>query len=394
MKTQSRAAFSRLALFGSAGALVVGVTACGTSRQVGGSTTTVAQDCGSSSAAQAQINTVWQQSAGKLGLPALTPPQEKVCQVDTSKYKKNGPYTIAYASQGPTNSWAMEADYFIKAEAAKQNAKLLYASANGDASTQVNNIQDLLAQKPDALIVQPMGSSVVGEVRQAAQQKIPVVVCTGKLPDGTPGVISTVGRSYDLQGTLLAEWVAKKLNGKGKIAMLSGIPGVPTSEYEYQAAKKVFAHYPNIQIVTHQYTQWSPTEAKKVAANLVVRYPNLDAIWTDSGVSETGVIQAYQAGHKKIPPMTGDSSNAFLRSASSVQGLEFAQSAYPPEQTKSCLDTAVSILQGKKIANIVEVNSAVYTNAQLAQYYRKDCSDNLWVPTDLSADEAKKLKVC
>jgi ribose transport system substrate-binding protein len=394
MKTQRRAVLSRLALFGSVGALVVGATACGTSRQVGGSATTAAQDCGASSTAQAQINAVWKQSSQSLGLPTLTPPQEKVCQVDTSKYKKNGPYTVAYASQGPTNSWAAEADYFIKAEAAKQNAKLLYASANGDAGTQVNNIQDLLAQKPDALIVQPMGSSVVGEVRQAAQQKIPVVICTGKLPDGTAGVISTVGRSYDLQGTILAEWLAKKINGKGKIAMLSGIPGVPTSEYEYQAAKKVFAKYPGIQVVTHQYTQWSPTEAKKVAANLAVRYPNLDGIWTDSGVSETGVIQAYQAAHQKIPPMTGDSSNAFLRSASGAPGVEFAQSAYPPEQTKSCLDTAVSILQGKKVANIVEVNSAVYTNAQLAQYYRKDCTDNLWVPSDLSADEAKKLKVC
>jgi ribose transport system substrate-binding protein len=231
-------------------------------------------------------------------------------------------------------------------------------------------------------------------VRQAAQRDIPVVVCTGRLPDGTPGVVSTVGRSYELQGTLLATWLAKKINGKGRIAILSGIPGVPTTEYEYQAAKKVFASYPGIQVVTRQYTQWSPTQAKKVAAQLAVRYPNLDGIWTDSGVSETGVIQAYQAAHQKIPPMTGDSSNAFLRAASSAPGVQFAQSAYPPEQTKTCLDTAVSILQGKKVANVVEASSAVYTNAELGEYYRKDCTDNLWVPTELTADEAKKLKVC
>jgi ribose transport system substrate-binding protein len=74
--------------------------------------------------------------------------------------------------------------------------------------------------------------------------------------------------------------------------------------------------------------------------------------------------------------------------------VQFAQSAYPPEQTRTCLDTAVSVLQGKKVANVVEVNSAVYTNAELAKYYRKDCTDNLWIPTELTMAEAKKLKVC
>ncbi|WP_329248268.1 substrate-binding domain-containing protein [Actinoallomurus sp. NBC_01490] len=394
MKAHRNPALSRFAVLASTAALVLAAGACSTSRQVGGSNSAAAEDCGGKSTAQKQIDAVWQKAGANLGLSGLRPAETNVCQVDTSKYKKNGPYTIAYASQGPTNSWAMEADYFIKNEAAKQNAKLLYASANGDAGTQVNNIQDLLAQKPDALIVQPMGSSVVGQVRQAAQRDIPVVVCTGRLPDGTPGVVSTVGRSYELQGTLLATWLAKKINGKGRIAILSGIPGVPTTEYEYQAAKKVFAGYPGIQVVTRQYTHWSPTEAKKVAAQLAVRYPNLDGIWTDSGVSETGVIQAYQAAHQKIPPMTGDSSNAFLRAASTASGVQFAQSAYPPEQTRTCLDTAVSVLQGKKVANVVEVNSAVYTNAELAKYYRKDCTDNLWIPTELTMAEAKKLKVC
>ena len=384
---------TRLLAAGSLGALVVVASACSSQRDVGGGATTK-QDCSGSGAAQAQIAKVWQTSAAKLGLHGLTPPKQKVCQVDTAKYKAGGTPTIAYASQGPTNSWAMEADYFVRDEAKKQGAKLIYASANGDAATQVNNIQDLLAQKPDLLMVQPMGSSVKGQVQQAARQNVPVVVCTGKLPPDTSGVVSTVGRSYELQGTLWAEWMAKKIHGKGKIAILSGIAGVPTTEYQYQAAKKVFAKYPGIKVVTRQFTNWSPTEAKKVAAGLAVRYPDLDGIWTDSGVSETGVIQAYQAAGKTIPPMTGDSSNAFLRSAKKADNVSFAQSAYPPEQTRDCVDVAAKILKGQPVPSVKEIDSAVYTNADLDKYYRPKCSDNLWVPSGLSAAEMRKLKLC
>jgi len=370
-------------------------TGCGMQRDPAGSGS-VKQACAGTPAAavKGQVAKVWTDAGKRLGLKDLKPPATAVCQVDTRKYAKKPPYTIAYASQGPTNSWATEADYFFDREAERRGADVLYASANGDAGTQVGNIQDLLAQHPDALVVQPMGSAVKGQVQQAAAQGVPVVVCTGKLPDDTGGVVSTVGRSYDLQGTLTAEWLAKTIGYSGDIAYLSGIPGVPTSEYQYAAAAKVFAKYPKINAVTRQYTQWSPTQAKKVAASLAVRYPHLKGVWTDSGVSETGIIQAYQAAGKTIPPMTGDSSNAFLRSAAAAGGVRFAQTAYPPEQTATCADTAIDILRGTAVPSVREINSAVYTDAELNRYYRRDCTDNLWVPTSLTPAQAKELKLC
>lgn len=386
---------TRTVLAAGAALLLLLAAGCGMRRDPAGSHF-VKQACVGTSAAHAKdrVAQVWRDAGKRLGLKTLRPPPMAVCQVDTRKYAKKPPYTIAYASQGPTNSWATEADYFFRHEAGRRGADVLYASANGDAGTQVGNIQDLLAQHPDALVVQPMGSAVKGQVQQAAAQGVPVVVCTGRLPADTGGVVSTVGRSYELQGTLTAEWLAKTIGYAGDIAYLSGIPGVPTSEYQYAAAKKVFAKYPKIHAVTRQYTQWSPTQAKKVAASLAVRYPHLNGVWTDSGVSETGVIQAYQAAGKKIPPMTGDSSNAFLRSAAAAGGVRFAQTAYPPEQTATCADTAVDILRGRPVPSVQEVDSAVYTDAELNRYYRRDCTDNLWVPTSLTRAQAKELKLC
>jgi len=351
--------------------------------------------CANAAQAQQAYEKTWQTAEQQLGLSGLKPPTLNVCDVDTSKYKKspqNGRYKIAFAAQGPTNSWALENEEAFKYHAQQKGVDVLYASANGDATKQVDNIQQLASQNPDAMVVVPMGPGITGQVRAAAQQGIPMVLCAGRL-EGDSGAVSTVARSYELQATLWAEWLVKQLGGKGNVAMLSGIAGVPTAEYQKTAAQQVFAQHPGIQIVAKQYTDWSPTKAKTVASNLVAKYPNLDGIWSDSAISDLGVVEAYKQAGKQAPPMTGDSSNAFLKAVHGTN-VKFALSAFPPEQSMKCLDVALDALAGKPVPNIVNVESAAYTNADIDKYIRPQCSDNLWIPSSLSDELLTKLKLC
>jgi ribose transport system substrate-binding protein len=350
--------------------------------------------CTPSPEAQSAYDAPWQQGAQAFGIGQLEVPKISLCEVDTSKFKKtpqNGRYRIAFAAQGPTNSWAAENEAAFKAQAKAKNVDELYASANGDATKQVDNIQQLASQKPDAIVVVPMGPGITGQVRAATAQGIPVIACAGQLPDNS-GVVSTVTRSYDLQGILWAEWIAKQIGGKGRIAMISGIAGVPTAEFPKAAAEKVFADkYPDIKIVAKQYDDWSPTKAKTVAASLVSK--NLDAIWSDSSFTALGVYEAYTQAGKPVPPVTGDASNAFLKA---VQGkdVKFALSPFPPELSSQCFDTALDIVQGKPVPNFVNVQAPAFTNEDASEYIKKECSDNLWVPATLPEAEQKALKLC
>src|ERR671933_407043 len=349
--------------------------------------------CAANSQAKQRYDQSWEKAQQQLGLSGLKPPNIKLCDVDTSQYKKQaqgGKYRVALAAQGPTNSWALENEEAFKYHAKERNVDVLYASANGDATKQVDNIQQLSSQDPDAMVVVPMVPGIKGQVQAAANQKIPVVLCAGRL-EGDSGAVSTVARSYELQATLWAEWLVKQLGGKGRIAMLSGIAGVPTAEYQKSAAEKVFAQHPGIQVVSKEYTDWSPTKAKTVAASLVGK--NLDGIWSDSGISDLGVVEAYQAAGKPVPPVTGDSSNALLKAVDG-KNVKFALSAFPPEQSTECLDVALDALAGKKVPNVVNVDSAAYTDKDIDKYIRRDCSNDLWIPTSLPPALLKKLKLC
>ena len=337
----------------------------------------------------------WAGDWAKAGIkdPGLTPTDLGIHQVDTSQYKKDGPYTIGFASQGPTNSWAAIYDEALKAHAKELGVTIDYAGADGKEDKQVNDINDLVAKNVQALIVTPMGPAIKAPIERAAAKGIPVILCTGTVD--TDKTVARVDRDNRLNGALTAEWIAEQIGGKGNIIMLSGIAGVPTAEARKSAAEEVFAKYPDIKILDKQYTNWSPTDGKKVMEQLLPKYGDqINAIWSDSGLQDIGVIQVYKEAGKTIPPMTAEPLNGFLKLAKD-NNVKYLAVGYPPTHSATCLDTAVAALKGEPVSSFVNVDVPIFSSAQQDQYVKTQCSDDLWIPADvIPADVLKQLKLC
>lgn len=344
---------------------------------------------GDSQAAESSnaLATAWEEDWAAIGLtnPGLTPTDAGIVEVDTAQYAKEGPFTIGFASQGPTNSWATIYDETLKARAAELGVTLEYAGADGKEDKQVNDINDLLAKNIDALIVTPMGPAIKAPIERAAAEGIPVILCTGIVDTDTN--VSRVDRDNRLNGALAAEWIAQKIGGSGKIVMLAGIPGVPTAESRLEGANEVFALYPDIEILDSQYTNWSPTEGKTVMEQMISKFgDDIDAIWSDSGLQNVGVIQAYNEAGLTTPPITAEPLNGFLKLAKD-NNVEFAAIGYPPAHSADCLDTAIAALEGQPVSSFVNVEVPIFTNEQIDEYVRMDCSDDLWIPAEALSDE-------
>lgn len=377
---------------------VIALTACSGEREGegGGTGDASADDCLNAEAAQTAYLASWETTAESLGLSDFTAVEEEICEVDPATWaadpKEGDTYRIAFAAQGPNNSWGLLSEEALKYRADEIGVDVLYASANGDATTQVENIQQLASQNPDAMVVVPMGEGISGQVKAAVDQGIPVVLCSGILPSSS-GAVSTVTRQYDLLGSAYAEWIAKELGGEGQVAILSGLPGVPTAEYQAAAAKRTFESYPDIEVVTEQFTEWSPTVAKTVAQNLIAAYPELDGIWSDSGYGAMGVIQAYTEAGKPVPPITGDAFNEFLLSAEGTD-VNFALSTFPPEMSATCLDTAMALLEGDTVLNKVFIDSPSFTGETAFENIRRECDGSLPVPTKVADQLLIELGLC
>ena len=170
---------------------------------------------------------------------------------DTSKFKKKGPYKIALAAQGPTNSWAalfdQEARYHVEQLGKDKVSELLYASADGSADKQVPEVEDLLSQNPDALILVPMGrAALAAPVDRAAAQGVPVVLCASGVNGDS--YVTEVGTNLYGLGVRMANWLSDQLGGAGNILVMDGIPGVDTAEIAKAGAATVWPKKPGIKI--------------------------------------------------------------------------------------------------------------------------------------------------
>lgn len=315
------------------------------------------------------------------GLPEIRAPARAIEIVDTSRFKKDPPYVVAWAAQGPTNSWAVlydtQVQYLIDTKYKDVISDFLYFDANGNADKQVNDIEDAIVQQPDVLIVTPMGQAIKGGIERAMEQGIPVVTCTGEVDTDT-GFVTYVDRDNYLNGSLFAEWVAKEIDYEGKIIMQSGIAGVPTAENRLRGGKDVFAKYPDIEILGHAYADWSPVKGKQVTEAFLAAHPQIDAIWSDSALMMVGAIEAFIEAGRPIPPMSTEPLNGFMRLAKE-NNVEFLAVGYPPTHSGACLDVALQILDGQAVPSFVNIDVAVFDDTQLDEWYQPDFSDDLWV---------------
>jgi ribose transport system substrate-binding protein len=333
--------------------------------------------------------------------PYLVGIQKRANQTyDTTKFKKNPPYKIALASQGPTNSWATLFDAHARYEVDKLGkdviSELLYADANGSADKQVPQVEDLLSQNPDALILVPMGSAALSApVERVMAAGVPVILCAS--PVDTDDFVTEIGTDLYRRGTAEAEWLVQQLGGKGNIVQMDGIAGVGTAEQGKLGAEDTWKKYPGIKVLDAQYGNWSTAEAKKLMEQWLAKYGDeIQGIWSNGAQMSQGIISAYLDAKKPIPPLAGgEYMNGFLRMAAENK-VSFYAVQYPPSMSMTCVDVAVQILKGEPVKRFIDFRETIkegrdFTDKDIADFYNPKWSDDVFGPVFLPDAELEKL---
>ncbi|MEK9667719.1 MAG: substrate-binding domain-containing protein [Deltaproteobacteria bacterium] len=319
---------------------------------------------------------------------------------DATEFRKEGPYRIALAAQGTSNSWSAlfdeHANWYAEQLGSSVIGELLYADAQASADKQVPQVEDLLAQEPDALILVPMGAAALtAPVERAMAQGVPVILCASSVE--TDNFVTEVGTNLYASGAGLAEYLAKRLNGKGKVLMMTGIPGVSTSDIMEAGGKATFKKYPGIELVDVQPGNWSTAEAKRVMETWLVKHGSgVDGIWSGGAQMSQGIVSAYLDKGMKIPPIGGgEFANGFLRQAVE-NNLEYGAWQYPNAMIVLCMDAAINTLRGRLVPRFIDFvdhipGTGTFSNVEGKEYFNEDWSDDVFGPVLFPAERLSKL---
>jgi ribose transport system substrate-binding protein len=314
--------------------------------------------------------------------------------VDTSKFKKAGPYTIGFANASQGDLWLVAFTHGVQWAIAQNKSmvkKFIMTDANGNASKQISDIQDLVNQKIDLLIVNPAAADPLDPVLQRVMKQGIPVVTVARRPKSDTSFVSFVTASDQALARLNATWLAEKLGGKGNIVLLPGLAGASPAEMRLKAAREVFAQYPNLKVLDTQYTGWSPANGKTVTAAMIQKHGRaIQGVWADSGLQGSGAVEAFLAAGvsgKDIPPMTGGDLNRMYKLAAQ-HGFPYVGIDYTPSIGIKAVGIALDVLQGKGVPKTDTVNFQVITSEgsdttsvkgdiKLKDYVRADAPDDL-----------------
>jgi ribose transport system substrate-binding protein len=309
--------------------------------------------------------------------PAQVPPGS----VDTTRYKKDGPYTLCFSNASASNTWRLAMVEHVRYEV-KQHPEIKTfreTDANDDPAKQISDIEGLMAQGCDALLASP---ATLEELKPAIDKVmargVPVVLIDRTVSGDN--YVSYISSNNCTMGRLQAQWLVKELNGKGDIVLLSGVKGSSVAEDRIRCAREVFAKNQGIKELAQGYANWSPVDGKKIMANWLKRYDKIDGIWAD-GSQGVGAVNAYLEAKKSVPPITGCDINTFMKQWKQ-NGFSAMAVTYTPRVGEAGVQAALDILAGKPVIHQMDMQQAVVTKDNLDQFVRLDLPDGYWGDSD------------
>jgi ribose transport system substrate-binding protein len=172
------------------------------------------------------------------------------------------------------------------------------APTNADVAEQNSIIQQAAATRPTGIAIDLLDyngtAAVIDEVRR---QGIPVVFFDAEAPDDTG--IPQVGSPSEDQARIAAEYLAKVIGGRGKVAIMQGVPTAPNHEARYQYYWKYFAdNYPNITLIQGGVDNDDIQTAQQQAAATIAANPDLAGYIGSNAAYPIGVGNAVREAGK------------------------------------------------------------------------------------------------
>ena len=268
----------------------------------------------------------------------------------------------------------LQAEFFnmikqsVEAYGKEKGYTVVTVDAKGDATTQVNQIQDLIAQKIDALIYIPAGATAAAvPVKAARAAKIPVIN-VDRNADGAPGDTFIYGQSVAAT-TELGKWICEQTKGKGKAVMIHGQRGTTPEVDRTKGFTQGLASC-GIKVTQEQWTErWSADEGNKIAQDMLQRDPSVNIILGQADGIALGAAQAVKLAKPAekvwVVGFDGD-----------VGGLKAVQSgsldATATQQTftmgRMAVDAVTAVLGGKSIPKDQPTDAKVTTKANVEQF--------------------------
>ena len=220
--------------------------------------------------------------------------------------EKAGKPTVALVVKTMNNPFFVEMARGAQAAADSLGMTLVVQAPSREIDTeqQMQIVENLVQRHVDVLAIVPNGSrEIAPAVAKANQAGIPVLgvdtrMDTTALQAAHGQVVSFIGSDNVDGGRLAGEYLAQRLGGTGRVAVLEGVAGHETADARLRGFREAIAKHPGMTIVSSQPANMERDMAFTVTQNTLQAHPDVQGIFACNDVMALGAVEAIAAANK------------------------------------------------------------------------------------------------
>ena len=260
----------------------------------------------------------------------------------------------------------------------KDGVSLQIEDAQNDASKQLSQIENFIAQGVDAIIVNPVDTDATPAMTKLAVAAGVPLVYVNRMPvdNPLPAKVSFVGSNEVDSGTLAMQEVCRLMAGEGDIVVLMGELSNQAARQRTQDVHDVIVRpeCSGIRIVEERTGNWDRTQGQDLMTNWISSGVRFDAVVSNNDEMAIGAIQALKAAGydmSKIIVAGIDATQGAL-AAMKAGDLDVTVFQNAAAQGAGALDAALELAKGGNVESMIWIPFELVTPANMHQYLSKN----------------------
>ncbi len=186
----------------------------------------------------------------------------------------------------------------MEEKARELGVQLIVNDAQRSADRQVQQVESFIAQKVDAIILNPCEVDASSPaVDKALAAGIPIINVNSETKS-TPTAF--IGSRDEESGRIAMDYIARRLNGQGNIVMMHGFMGQAAQIKRDQGAREILSKNPGVKLLADQTAEWDRAKAMTLMENWIQSYgAKTNAVFAQNDEMGMGALIALEQARKK-----------------------------------------------------------------------------------------------
>jgi inositol transport system substrate-binding protein len=258
----------------------------------------------------------------------------------------------------------------LETKAQELGVRLIVNDAQRSAERQVQQVENFIAQRVDAVLLNPCEVEASSPaVDKALAAGIPVVNVNSE----TRSVPTAFVGSRDEESAELAMgYLAARLGGRGNVVMMHGFMGQAAQLKRDFGARQVLTNHPGLRLLAHQTAEWDRAKAVSLMENWIQAHgTNLQAVFAQNDEMGLGAVVALEQAKLKDRVVVA-SVDAIADALQAVKDGRLDATVFQDAagQAGTALETAVHIVRKQPYEKQVLIPFQLVTSSNVQQFLR------------------------